>query len=413
MTGISGEISESNSLIGTQTDDDVGSDGITELATGNFVVNSSNWNNAAELEAGAVTFANGTTGVSGIVSAANSLVGSQQYDYVGSAGVTPLSNGNYVVRSTSWSDGSTEDVGAATFGDGLAGVSGEVNVNNSLIGTQQFDSVGAGIVALSNGNYVVRSPAWDRGSIADAGAVTFANGFTGIVGLVSANNSLVGTSPSDFVGRVVALPNGNYVISSRDWDNGAAIDAGAVTLASGTTGIVGEISEHNSLVGTHTNDRVGDSEGDIRVLSNGNYVVRSRDWNGGFGAVTLGNGVTGVTGPVSSSNSLVGGATTHSVGVGFVALASGGYVVASQEWDNGAVDDVGAVTFSSGWTGVTGVVDGTNSLIGSSIDDEVGSVMPLSNGNYLVVSDQWDNGALTDAGAVTLGDGASRYQWCS
>ena len=50
---------------------------------------------------------NGTTGVSGIVSAANSLVGSTTDDYVGYnddgiSAVTALSNGNYVVSSPEW-----------------------------------------------------------------------------------------------------------------------------------------------------------------------------------------------------------------------------------------------------------------------------------------------------------------------
>jgi hypothetical protein len=46
------------------------------------------------LDAGAVTFGSGITGVSGVVSAANSLVGSSLGDFVSSEGVTALSNGN-------------------------------------------------------------------------------------------------------------------------------------------------------------------------------------------------------------------------------------------------------------------------------------------------------------------------------
>lgn len=43
---------------------------------------------------------------------------------------------------------------------------------------------------------------------------------------------------------------GNYVVASADWDNGAVIDAGAVTFASGSTGISGPVSPANSLVGS-------------------------------------------------------------------------------------------------------------------------------------------------------------------
>ena len=56
---------------------------------------------AQPASAGAVTWGNGTTGISGTVSAANSLVGSTASDQVGIGGITALSNGNYVVNSYS------------------------------------------------------------------------------------------------------------------------------------------------------------------------------------------------------------------------------------------------------------------------------------------------------------------------
>lgn len=46
------------------------------------------------MEMGAVTWGNGQTGISGVVSSANSLVGSTGIDLVGFRGVTALSNGN-------------------------------------------------------------------------------------------------------------------------------------------------------------------------------------------------------------------------------------------------------------------------------------------------------------------------------
>ena len=50
-------------------------------------------------------------------------------------------------------------------------------------------------VVLANGNYVVRSPYWDNGAAADAGAVTWGDGTSGVTGAVSAANSLVGSRP--------------------------------------------------------------------------------------------------------------------------------------------------------------------------------------------------------------------------
>ena len=71
-----------------------------------------------------MTWGNGTTGVSGVVSAANSLVGSTASDLVGSTGVTALTNGNYVVVSRNWDNGSVVNAGAATWGNGTTGSAG-------------------------------------------------------------------------------------------------------------------------------------------------------------------------------------------------------------------------------------------------------------------------------------------------
>ena len=43
-------------------------------------------------------------------------------------------------------------------------------------------------------------------------------------------------------GGVVALTNGNYVVRSPNWDNGAVINAGAATWRSGTSGVSGVVS---------------------------------------------------------------------------------------------------------------------------------------------------------------------------
>ena len=88
------------------------------------------------------------------------------------------------------------------------------------------------MTALTNGNYVVSSPHWDNGSVFDAGAVTWGNGAGGTTGVVSASNSLVGSTANDqvgddFYGGVIALTNGNYLVRNPVWDNGSVVDAGA------------------------------------------------------------------------------------------------------------------------------------------------------------------------------------------
>src|SRR6516164_7275313 len=85
--------------------------------------------------------------------------------------------------------------GAATLGDGAKGITRIVDATNSLVGSNAGDHVGGGgapgrggVVALSNGNYVVASPDWSN----HRGAVTWGDGTMGITGFVDETNSLIG-----------------------------------------------------------------------------------------------------------------------------------------------------------------------------------------------------------------------------
>ena len=102
------------------------------------------------------------------------------------------------------------------------------------------DRVGSEVLELSNGNYVVTSSSWDNAEIQNAGAVTFGDGTTGISGVVSADNSLIGSSNGEAVGaEVILLSNGNYLVVSEGWDNEEDSNVGAVTFGDGTTGVSG------------------------------------------------------------------------------------------------------------------------------------------------------------------------------
>ncbi|MBS1795633.1 MAG: hypothetical protein JSS81_17390, partial [Acidobacteria bacterium] len=273
--------------------------------------------------AGAVTWGSGASGTIGAVSAANSLIGGTANDQVGlGVGVTALTNGNYVVRSPNWDNPSPliTNAGAVTWGSGTSGVSGLVSAANSLIGGTANDTVGsAGVTALTNGNYVVSSSAWDNPSpaVTDAGAVTWGSGASGTIGVVSAANSLIGGTGSDQIGSsVTALTNGNYVVASFFWDNPSPVitDAGAVTWGSGASGTIGVVSAANSLIGGTANDQVG--SGGVTALTNGNYVVRSQNWNNpsplitNVSAYSFGSGAGGTVGALtdgtSGGNSVVG-----------------------------------------------------------------------------------------------------------
>ncbi|RPI81368.1 MAG: hypothetical protein EHM42_10745, partial [Planctomycetaceae bacterium] len=146
----------------------------------------------------------------------------------------------------------------------LAAVFAEFVDPNPNVGNQ----FGAIVQPLSTGNVVITSPGDDAGGT-NTGAVYLFNGATG--DLIS---TLRGSTTGDLSGSSVrVLPNGNYLVVSPSWDNGAAANAGAVTWGSGTAGVAGTVSAANSLVGSTASDGVGSSG--VTALSNGNYVLRS------------------------------------------------------------------------------------------------------------------------------------------
>jgi hypothetical protein len=262
---------------------------------------------------------------------------------------------------------------------------------------------------------VVVTTRWDFGTVPDVGAVTWGNGSTGITGVVSSTNSLVGSTNSDLIGSTgfTELTNGNYVVASSNWDSGTVSNVGAVTWGDGSTAITGLVSSTNSLVGSTASDSIGN--GRIRALTNGNYVVASFDWDFGTatnaGAVTWGNGTQGITGVVSSSNSLVGSTISENVGdrgdgaSGVIALANGAYAVISGKWDSGTLTNVGAVTWGGGTTGISGVVSSSNSIVGKTADKGSTWRIGLTTGIDAFVAQNPQDGS----GRVVLGSAARGF----
>ena len=451
-----GAISVSNSLLGNFAGDNLGSGGVTQFGNGKLVIASPFWSNSgiASYE-GAVTWMDSATGklsngsAGGFITATNSLVGSTANDRVGYdsysvPSVTEVTDGtfwNYVVRSPGWSG----NTGAITWVNGLTGKtsdgSGIISTANSLVGSTAGDSVGfnggslPAVLVLGNGNVVFASNSWSGGM----GAVSWMNGATGQLidgsqgGIVSATNSLVGSAAGDQVGAggmteiTDHLTFWNYAVLSPYWANsGTATGAGAVTLGNGINGTAGAVSSTNSLVGSSASDAVG--SGGITLVSDGttfwNFVVSSPAWGGLKGAVTWMNGANGqlsngsFSGAVDSTNSLTGSVAGDQVGVapaasyysglnGINAESDGNLLIRSQHWSG----EFSALTWMNGATGkladgaTGGVVSATNSLLGSTIYDDLGSgivgLTVLVNGNWVITSPTWSNGTATNAGAVT------------
>lgn len=405
-----------STLKGGSPEDSVGYDPVIVLPSGNFLVASSFWNNGNAQRAGAVTWVDGVNGLDGVVSPANSLVGSSTDDQVGDD-IVVLANGNYVVATWSWDNGSVLDAGAATFVPADGSVHGAVSAANSLVGVSAYDSVGGNVVALANGNYLIVSSFWSNGELASAGAVTWASGEVGIIGTISAQNSLVGSTAGDSVGasdywnNTWPLSNGNAVVVSPAWDNGAIVDAGAATWVDGATGLTGTISQTNSLVGGSAGDRIGEAGGyfGFSELPGGHYAVLTPSWSATgashVGAITWGDTAVGVRGVVSSSNSLVGSAEQDLLAAQVFALRDGNWVVGSPRWSNGGALSAGAATWIDASAPLVGAISPANSLVGTTASDAVGeSIVALNDGRYVVASPAWDSGNIVRAGAVTWVD---------
>jgi filamentous hemagglutinin family protein len=404
-------------LTGDQAGDQVGSGGFETLynSTGyDFLVESPAWHGSAGALTWFDGEGSGQSGPSGLLGASNSLVGGIAGDQIASGGIEIIyNNGNYdfVVRSPEWNG----TFGALTFVRGNIGLTGVVSSDNSLVGSHSGDRVGESLIRLTDyyyddytAHYAIHSPSWNGG----AGAVTFMNRAAGVTGVVSAENSLVGSVSTDAVGSggvEVIYDNGtyNYLVFSPEWDGGK----GAVTFGSGESGVKGAISSNNSFVGDTAGDKVG-SGGIITLYYNNggyDYLLKSPDWHAAAGAVTWfdGSGFGGVDfdGVVSAANSLVGTTAGDAIGSGgFYQLNNGDYVVSSPDWDGGK----GAATLVPSATGLTGEVSAANSLVGSSSTDAVSSggvsSIYINNAdNYLVFSPEW-NGSF---GAVTLGNGVT------
>lgn len=392
-------------LTGSYPSDNVGR--VTVLASGNAVVSSTGWNGGR----GAVTFFDAYHGVgsTAIVDASNSLLGSTPGDLVG-LHITPLPNGNYVATSSYWDGPGAPDAGAATWGSGTSATVGPVSAQNSLVGSSPQDQVGIGSVTpLKSGHYVVGSR-WGLNGALNVGAATWGNGLGGTVGHITASNSIIGSQHNDYVGQnIVALANGHYVVGSPNWKDAnaipTAIPTGAATWGDGFNGTTGVVSKNNSVIGSHFGDNVG---AQIHPLTNGNYVIGAFLWDNGpaqnAGAVRWCSGQAPTSGSIDKSNALVGSAEGDLVGLTVIALTNGNYVTMTPWWTVKAAN-VGAVTWGNGKTGSVGVVSPANSLVGSQPLDLMGGLTPLKNGNYVVNAFTWDNGAKQDAGAVTWGNG--------
>jgi hypothetical protein len=377
------------SIYGDSANDNLGSDGIVELANNNYVIISSLDDEGGVGDAGSVRLMNGATGVQMGPTLAGDLAG----DQLGAGGVTALANGNYVVASPFDNDGALLLAGSARLMNGTTAVQ-----IAAIIGDSANDNVAfGGVVELDNGNYVVSSMFENVGPVTFAGTARLFNGTTGAQIGTTIAGDMIGDSIG--AGGVKPLVNGNYVILSPGDNENSVFQAGSMRLVDGATGA--QIGA--TIAGDVPSDKLG--LGISAALSNGNFVFGSiQDDEGGnvdAGSVRLIDGATGAQIAI-----YVGGPNDQA---GYpTALANGNYVIASPFADVGLVADAGSVRLMNGTTGVQ---------IGAAIEGDVagdqlglGSVLALANNNYIISSITDDESGLVDAGSFILVDGTNGLQ---
>ena len=285
-----------------------------------------------------------------------------------------------------------------------------MNETNSLV--SHHGALGSTVVPLSNGGYVVANPFWRDDNAAQVGAVTRCVDAGGCTGFISASNSLVGSTDIDLIGSptasgypsVVALADGGFVVQSTCWQGAGGVRIGAITYVP-ASGLIGPVSTANSLVGTTLGDLLDST---ISALPNGGYVVNAPGWDRGgivdAGASTLCTAGVGCVGTITAGTSFVGTSAHDQVGSRpATALSNGNYVISSRWAVAGVV--TGAVTWCNGTVGCIGEPSIANSLV--SVPGELAgiSVTALTNGHY-VVGSTWHDGVIANLGAATWCDGA-------
>ncbi|MFN5589298.1 MAG: beta strand repeat-containing protein [Holosporales bacterium] len=214
-----------SSLRGSTASDSVGNGGVTALTNGNYVVRSAGWDKEGISNAGAVTWGNGTTGITGVVSAANSFVGTLANDRVGSSSVTDAGSGRYVVASTDYNGGrgnvrlfaDPQVPSGTTFA-----ANPSTDVTLSPLSLAQILAAGTNVTLQANNDITVSS------------AITVSGTTGGTLTLQAGRSILFNANVTTANGNLTAIANDSGAVSAQ-----RSAGSGDITIASGVTLNVG------------------------------------------------------------------------------------------------------------------------------------------------------------------------------
>lgn len=373
-------------LIGNSTGNTLTKSTLT-AGTGISVTNGSGAITIAATNLGTVTSVDasgGTTGMSftgGPVTSSGTLTlaGTLDVDN-GGTGQTSYTDGQLLIGN---STGNTLAKSTLTAGAGVTITNGSGSITISATGsggTVTSVDVSGGTTGLTTSG----GPVTGTGTITLAGTLALANGGTGQTSAQSAINSLAGAVTSGQYLRgngtnvvMSAIQAGDVPTLNQNTTGTAGNVTGVVAIANGGTGQTTQQAALNALSGTQTSGYYLRSNGTDVSMS----ALAAADLSG---TVAVANGGTGQT-SYTDGQLLIGNSTGNTLSKATITAGAGISVT------NGN----GSITIAA--TGGTGDVVGP-----ASATDEALVRFDLTTGKLI----QNSNATLTDAGALTLTNGA-------
>jgi RNase P/RNase MRP subunit p29 len=257
-------------LSGSHTNDYFGIGSKVQLANGNIVIASPRKSSVDGIrpEVGMITLVDGSN---------KSVVSTFSIDtatsaQIGSGGVKDLGNGNYLAVSPLQANPSAGlgNVGTAMIFNGTTGA----QIGSTIFGDNSNDELGSsGVAVLENGNFILASAKDDVNGITDSGAVMLFNGATG----AQIGSAIAGDDANDQLGLdgvVTLTDSNNYVIKSSKDDVDSLADAGSIILVNGTTGAQIAATSGDDA-GDRLGFKGNSSKAGVIALNNGDYLISS------------------------------------------------------------------------------------------------------------------------------------------
>jgi hypothetical protein len=264
-------------------------------------------------------------------------------------------------------------MGNITSTNSLVGTSYNENIGYT---PQNYDYYESGVATLANGNYVVTSPYWDNGSTKDAGSVTWGNGSTGEAVSLSYMNSamgyLSGSGPSILVfissasnSFYISFPtegSGRIVFGSQS--SGFGSISGSLNSGGGSIALQASSINLQAAINTTTANAITltanslNLTGNVNATTTGNITIRTLGAN-----LTLGNGMDTATNLQLSQGELssltagtltIGSNTTGSISLTNNLNWPSNLVLSSNATNNGTLSNANQV-FTQGSNNITAV----------------------------------------------------------